>query len=230
MTSPRKSPIARNSPTAADRFESLYLDLLRSFYGEGDRTKSRQVAAKLCKAMEDSPEFDDSIRAEEIRSLVAELRGDLAAAVQSREAEIRKILELHSLAINTPGWQRVLQIYDFSDISDRLDLLAILYDQAGDLDRAILTLRESKHFCDAHKISFDGHDLLDELECARGLPGHSNGDTDTPSKPRPNKRRSLIRDRRSAARRVRALQNLRRPSETLRRASAPRLQSSARWK
>lgn len=199
MASYRKSPIARNSPTAADRIESLYLALLRSFYGEGDRKKAQQVAAKLCKVMGDSPEFDDSIRAEEIRSLVAELRGDLAAAIQSREAEIRKIFELHSLAINTPSWQRVLQIYDFSDISDRLDLLAILYDQSGDLDRAILILRESKHFCEAHKISFDGHDLLDELERARQLAGHSNGKTNSQTKSRPNKRRSLIRHRRSAA-------------------------------
>ena len=193
MTSPRKSL------TVADRIESLYLALLRSFYGQADRKQARRVAAKLCEAMADSPEFDDSIRAEEIRSLVAELRGDLAAAVQSREAEIRKILELHSLAINTPGWQRVLQIYDFSDISDRLDLLAILYDQSGDLDRAILTLRESKHFCEAHKISFDGHDLLDELERARELSGQINGDTGPSIKSRPSKRRSLVRHRRAAA-------------------------------
>jgi hypothetical protein len=111
--------------------------------------------------------YAGSIREEEIRSLIAESRGDFAQAARSREAEIRKILQLHTLSVNTPGWEYVARQYDFSDVSDRLDLLAILYDELGDLDRAIATLRESKQYCESHEAPFDGQGLLDELEQAR---------------------------------------------------------------
>ena len=115
----------------------------------------------------DSSEFSSSIRGEEIRSLIAELRGDLAEAARSREAEIRKILELHALAANTANWSYVSSQYDFSAVSDRLDLLATLYDALGQLDRAIATLLESKNYCQSHSIPFDAQDLLEELTQAR---------------------------------------------------------------
>ncbi|HVA51474.1 MAG TPA: hypothetical protein VNH11_34345 [Pirellulales bacterium] len=189
----------RKPPTASDGIESLYLDLLHSFYDAGDRKKAEKIATRLGAALATRPDFSDSIRAEEIRSLIAELRGDLAAAIRSREAEIRKILELHSLAINTPSWPRVIKLYDFSDISDRLDLLAILYDGSGDLDRAISTLRESKQFCEAHMIPFDGQELLDELERSRQSASVNDGDADAIGKSQATKKRSLARRRRAAA-------------------------------
>jgi hypothetical protein len=108
-----------------------------------------------------------TLRGEEVRSLIAELRDELSLAIQSREAEIRKILELHSRTLNTPGWKYVSQQYDFDDVSDRLDLLAILYDKQGELSRAIAILLESKEYCQTHKIPFDSQDLLEELEEAR---------------------------------------------------------------
>jgi hypothetical protein len=61
----------------------------------------------------------------------------------------------------------VFRHYDYGDISDRLDLLAILYAEQGYLDRAIKTLEESKRFCESHEIRFDGGDLLEELEESR---------------------------------------------------------------
>ena len=57
--------------------------------------------------------------------------------------------------------------YDYSDLSDRLDILASLYAERGDLDRAVDLLQESKRFCESHQIPFDGQDLLDEYEQAR---------------------------------------------------------------
>jgi hypothetical protein len=124
-----------------------------------------------------TPELAESIRGEEIHSLIAELQGDFTTAIRSREAEIRKILELHALAVNTPSWDYVRPLYDFTDVGDRLDLLAILYDRQGDTDRAIATLRESRGYCESHEVSFDAQDLLDEMEQRRdharvnGAPG-----------------------------------------------------------
>ena len=150
-------------PSAADKIERLYVKLLRAFYEKPNRKQALAVAAQLEKALAAQPEFEESIRAEEIRSLLAELHGDLTAAARCREAEIRKILELHSQAVNTASWARVLRQYSFVDVADRLDLLAALYDKQGDTDRAIATLRESKQWCESHQVPFDGQNLLDEL-------------------------------------------------------------------
>jgi hypothetical protein len=150
-------------------FESLYLELLKLYYEEGNREQARKVASRLDESLVASPEFAYSIRGEEVRSIIAELRDDLSEAIQSREAEIRKILELHTRALNSASWKYVSQQYDFSDVSDRLDLLAILYDKQGELHRAIAVLLESKQYCEANGIPFDAQDLLDELEKTQKL-------------------------------------------------------------
>ncbi|HEV3258018.1 MAG TPA: hypothetical protein VG013_14130 [Gemmataceae bacterium] len=166
----------REPVPGADGIEALYVELLHLFYEEGNREQAQKVASRLEDTLAARTDFAGSIRAEEIRSLLAELRGDLAEAIHSREAEIRKILELHVLAVKTPSWQHVVRLYDFSDVSDRLDLLAILYDEQGNLDRARATLQESKEFCESHHIPFDGQDLLDEFEQGpRGVDKHVGG-------------------------------------------------------
>jgi hypothetical protein len=166
MTS--KAPRHRSKTVSAtDEVEDLYLELLKWFYEKDDRNRAEEVARRLEVALANRPEVADSIRGEEIRSLLAELHGDLVEAARSRESEIRKILELHSLAMETPDWAYVFRQYDYSDVSDRLDLLAMLYAEQGDLDRAVKTLQESKLFCQSHGVPFDGQDLLSELEQSR---------------------------------------------------------------
>ena len=157
------------TPRRAEALESLYLDFIKKFYEDQDHQTAEKLAVRLEKELDKSPDHAASIRGEEIRSLIAELRGELTDAIRSREAEIRRILELHAAAANTPDWTFVSQQYDFSDVSDRLDLLAMLYDQHGDSDRAVATLIESKRYCEAHRIPFDSQDLLDELEQSRSL-------------------------------------------------------------
>jgi hypothetical protein len=147
--------------------DALYVELLSSFYRLADRRRAKEIAVRLEQALNDSPEFAESIRGEEVRSLIFELRGDFEEAIRSREAEIRKILELHTLAVNTPSWEYVSGQYDFTDVSDRLDLLAVLYDRHGSTDRAIAVLRESERYCASHGLPFQGQDLLDEFERVR---------------------------------------------------------------
>jgi hypothetical protein len=157
----------KKSAPAARELESLYLGLVKQFYEEPDLGGTEKVASRLEKVLASSPEFSGSIRGEEVRSLIAELRGDLAEATRCREAEIRKILELHARTANTAHWKLVSRQYDFSDVSDRLDLLAILYDAQGQLDRAISVLLESRLYCESHQFPFDAQDLLDEFTKAR---------------------------------------------------------------
>jgi hypothetical protein len=177
---PRSQP-----PNEADDIEALYSELLHLFYDREDREQAEKLARRLEAALAAPPDIAGSIRAEEVRSLLAELRGDFAEAARSREAEIRKILELHLLSINTPNWPFVFRQYDYSDLSDRLDLLAILYAEQGDLERAVATLLESKQLCEAHQVPFDGKDLLRDFEKARanGERGRSRRKRMAPSGP-----------------------------------------------
>jgi len=165
MATKTTSKRLRSRPQAhEDDIEDLYIDFLRAFYEDHNRKLAREIAKRLEYTLRAHPQLDGSIRAEEIRSLLAELRGDFDEAIRSRESEIRKIFELHSLSLNGPSRDFILQQYGFSDIGDRLDLLASLYADKGDIERAVRVLFESKHFCEAHRIPFDGQDLLNEIQ------------------------------------------------------------------
>ena len=168
----KSAPNPRGSTGLDADLEPLYLDLLHRFYEEDGREGALAVAGRLEKALADRPDFANSIRGEEVRSLLAELHGDLAGAIQSRQSEIRKIRELHSLAQGTPGWDYVFRQYDYRDVSDRLDLLAILYAEAGNDRGALKILQESKDFCASHRIPFDGENLLEEFSQASPATGH----------------------------------------------------------
>ncbi len=159
-----------DSSKLTEEVETLYASLIDAFYDRGDRERARQIATELQHTLNNRPDVADSIRGEEIRSLIAELDGNLQEAIRRREREIRKILELHGLAYGKPGWAYVFRQYDYGDVSDRLDLLASLYANVGDWERAIATLRGSKTYCDGHGIPFDGQDLLDEFEQERASP------------------------------------------------------------
>lgn len=148
---------------AEDSADSLYWALLEKHYGENDHVAAKAIADRLLVILAEDPSFRSSIRGEEIRSIAAELDGNLTEAIEARQAEIRKILELHTLSVHTKSWAYVEKQYDFSDVGDRLDLLALLYDDQGSTHRAIDTLLESKEYCQARGIPFDGQDILDEL-------------------------------------------------------------------
>jgi hypothetical protein len=93
-------------------------------------------------------------------SLLYEVKRDLRRAIVCRESEIKLIHRLWEISPGTPREESVLKNYGPSDLSDRYDLLAILYHDVGDLDKAIAVLRESKNLCEFHGIRFDGQDLL----------------------------------------------------------------------
>ena len=79
-------------------------------------------------------------------------------------ARSTKIRHLHGLVKDNPGRDYVFRQYDYGDLSDRLDILATLYAEQGNLGRAVELLHESRRFCESHQIPFDGQDLLDEYE------------------------------------------------------------------
>ena len=117
-----------------------------------------------------TPEHE-GIFGEECWSLLHEAKGDLPRAIERRENEIRLIRRLHEISRNKPHEEIVLKQYGYDDLSDRLDLLATLYHDSGNLAEAVGILKESKRLCEAHGIKFDGEDILQEyLEEKRKSP------------------------------------------------------------
>jgi hypothetical protein len=158
----RKVPLSK-----LDESERLYHEILDALYERADVPRARKIAIQIDKMLATREDVRQSIRGDELRSLTAEARGDSATAIRHREGEIRKIFELHSMAINKPGWDYVLECYGYDDLSDRLDILASLYADHGDLDRAAEVIEESRRFCSAHGIPFDGEDVAQEIDQMR---------------------------------------------------------------
>jgi hypothetical protein len=104
----------------------------------------------------------ENIFIEECRSLVCEAKGDLGNAIKHRENEIRLIRRLHEISQGTESEAYVFSQYDYADLSERLDILAMLYHAIGSLDKSISTLEESRQLCQIHGIDFDGQDILQE--------------------------------------------------------------------
>jgi tetratricopeptide (TPR) repeat protein len=156
-----------------DEIDYLYMKILHWFYGEGNRRKAMPFCARLEALLEKTPDAHEAILGEECWSLICELRGDLAGAIAYREREIELIKRLHRISVNTPGRDIVLREYGYSDLSDRFDLLAILYHDAGNLSKAIQVLKESRRLCQRHGIAFDGEDLLRDYLAEAAANGQS---------------------------------------------------------
>ncbi len=163
-------PRSNDNSQVGAKIDTLYHELLRAFYEDEDHDRARTVASWLETILKKEPDVAGSIRGQEIRSIIAELEGNLDEAIRYRQSEIQQIQELHRVARDTPAWDYAFRQYDYNDLSDRLDLLAILYADQGDLKRAVDTLKESKQFCRAHDIDFDGQDLLEEYLQAEANP------------------------------------------------------------
>src|SRR5262245_3837206 len=94
--------------TGTRQIEKLYFDLVDALYEREDHTAARRVANRLEVTASKHKKLPGSIFLDEIRSLIAESRGDLPEAIRCREREIRKILELHNLACDDAAREYVL--------------------------------------------------------------------------------------------------------------------------
>jgi hypothetical protein len=160
------SPVTRRKFAGHwDEIDYLYHKLLHWFYERKDRRRAKPYCDRLERLLDEFCTDDHVIVPEECRSLICEIRGDLPGAIKHRENEIRLIKRLHRISENTPSNNFALSQYDYSDLSDRLDLLATLYREAGKPKRALRVLEESKKLCAAHGINFAGQELM--RDCLR---------------------------------------------------------------
>jgi tetratricopeptide (TPR) repeat protein len=145
-----------------DEIEYLYQKLLHWLYEREDAGKAAPFAERLERLLITADPNHESVLGEECWSLIYETRGEMNKAIEHRENEIRLMRRLHELAGASKNKSIALAGRGYDDLSDRLDLLATLYHDRGDVDKAISLLRESKCLCESRGIEFDGGDLLDE--------------------------------------------------------------------
>jgi hypothetical protein len=143
-----------------DEIEYLYHKILYWFYERADRERALRFAGRLRRLLERNAHEHQSIFGEECWSILSELGGDITAAVRHRERETELILKLWEVTPSDPDRSPAIDPYEVADLADRLDLLAMLYHDAGDLDHAILTLLRSKWLCASFGIPFESEGLL----------------------------------------------------------------------
>jgi tetratricopeptide (TPR) repeat protein len=155
----------RGKTTGAwDQVRDLYYQLLSYLYRKGDVKKARSYADQIERLLPKVDPEHKAIFGEECWSLVYEAKDQLDKAIKHRKREIELIRRLQAVSRGQPYEKEVTEGYDVSDLSDRLNLLASLYQENGDLDKALRTLDESKRLCAKHGITFDGEDLLRDLK------------------------------------------------------------------
>jgi tetratricopeptide (TPR) repeat protein len=154
-------PTRRKFRSAWDEIYYLYHKILYWFYQQEDRRGALRFAPRLEVLLQKADPQEEAISGHECRSVLAELHGDLPAAIQHREKEIRLIRRLWEI---TPAKEFPPFGLGPDDLSDRLDLLAILYHDTGKLEKAIAILQESRQLCQKHRVPFDGKDLLRDYQ------------------------------------------------------------------
>jgi tetratricopeptide (TPR) repeat protein len=145
-----------------DEIVYLYDKLLYWLYQRNASQKARPYAERLEYLLSAADPKHEAILGEECWSLLNEAKGNFHAAIRYRINEIRLIRKLRRVSRGKPFERFALNSYGIEDLSDRLDLLAILYHDAGDLQKAIRTLQESKQICAENSINFDGGELLED--------------------------------------------------------------------
>jgi hypothetical protein len=155
-------PDRRKFADDRDQIDYVYHKLLYWLYEREDKVRARHYAKRLAQLLPATSFGNNAIFPEECWSLIFEAMEDLAKAIKHRENEIRLIKRLHVVSSGTRQQDLILRLYGFDDLSDRLDLLAALYHDNGNLAKAISILHESRQICDRHGLSFDGEDILRE--------------------------------------------------------------------
>jgi hypothetical protein len=155
-----------NGDAMTNQIDRLYDKLVDGLYIHQEISQVKQYAPRLKQLIKQWDSRAESIFAQECLSLAYEAEGDSEQAILHRVNEIRLIRRLHELAQGQDAAHAdfLLKQYSYEDLSVRLDLLAILYHESGDLGKAISTLQESKQLCRDHRIKFEGEEILREYQ------------------------------------------------------------------
>jgi hypothetical protein len=170
-------PVRRKFANEWDEIGYLYDRLLFWLYQRQDMRQARRYAKRLPRLLQSADPKHQAILGEECWSLIYEAQGDLQKAIECRENEVRLIRRLQEISRDATYRDFVLEDYDLEALRDRLDLLAVLYHDDGNLGKALQILEESRRLCAEHKVKFDGKDLLREYQAEKRDQGEAAGET-----------------------------------------------------
>ena len=156
-------PERRRFAGVRDKAGYLYERLLYWYDAGNDPSRALAYARRLDELLSEKSPGHGAIFPEECRSLICEVRGDLAGAIKHRENEVRLIKRLHEISRDGPHWDKILELHGYEDLSIRMDWLSELYHEAGQTERAVETLLASKRLCAQHGVPFGAADLLKEF-------------------------------------------------------------------
>ena len=143
--------------------DDLYHKVLELFYEKDRPHKAAPYAVRLLRLLDKQDPNCEVLLGMSGRGLIAELDGDLPEAIRYRKMELAAVKKL--LGEVKPEILEMMKM-DASDYSDRLDLLACLYLDAGQYEDALAALAESEAYCTAHGIPFDGKDVRADVKRA----------------------------------------------------------------
>lgn len=150
-----------------DEIDYLYHKLLYWLYQREDLEAARPYTDRLEHRLSQADPNHEAIFGEECWSLVCETRKDFRGAIKHRKKEISLIHQLHRASRGKAYEKIALKDYGYKDLRDRLSLLAILYRDNGDLDKAIKTLEDCKQLSQDHGVKFDSEVLLQEYQAEK---------------------------------------------------------------
>lgn len=115
----------------------LYDKVIDLLYVKPNRKLAREYANQLKGFAIASDPNEQAIFTQECLALAAEAEGNLEEAIKHRQKEIRLIRRLHELAQGRDARHAdfIFGQYSYEDLSDRYDLLATLYEDAGFIRR-----------------------------------------------------------------------------------------------
>jgi hypothetical protein len=129
-----------------------------------DRQRAAPFAKRLATLLTQEASAGATPFTEGVWALLCEVQEDLAAAIVHREKEIRLLKRLFEVAIAQANFDLVVAYYDYQDLVDRLDKLAVLYRGAGRIDDAIKTCEEARRLAATHGLKFAGEALLKDCK------------------------------------------------------------------
>jgi len=152
-------PTTGGWPLAAE----LYHRLLDLFYSQESKARAVPVAFRLLRMLDKLDPNSDTLLTLAARAVIAELDGDLTEAIHYRQRELAVMDQLIA--------KRQLEAADltYADYADRLDLIANLALELGDLEAAEMAIERSVAFCRKHRVKFDGADIRTAIRKARKL-------------------------------------------------------------
>jgi hypothetical protein len=144
-----------------DELKYIFSKILYWYYNRANHRKAFEYRSRFKELLETlAAKHPQAIFLEECWSVLHELDGKLQRAIEHREREIGLILGLWKASENTPVREHALDGYGVDAVCDRLELLALLYHQSGNADRAIVLLVESRRLCESTGLPFEGNELL----------------------------------------------------------------------